>query len=1142
MSIYSRSGSIPLALLLLPLCASLCLPMGRSLGAQETGPGPQGARSEIREEIRTILTYPFSEPDPVPILVRDPRLYPYHAFEGYTDTPEARDWTVVTLENEYVQLFILPEAGGKVWGAVVKETGHEFIYRNEVLKFRNIALRGPWTSGGIEFNFGVIGHTPSTATPVDYRLLENDDGSVSCVVGAMDLPSRTQWRVEIRLPPDRAYFETRVLWYNPTSQEQPYYNWMTGAAFARDDLEMSMPGDAYLQHSGQVEPWPVDEEGRYLALYRNNRFGGHKSYHVVGELHDFFGGYYHDADFGFGHWAPYEDMPGQKLWLWALSREGGVWEELLTDTDGQYVEFQAGRLFVQYSPGAPVNPITQATFHPHTASGWSETWFPLEELGGLTEASREGAMRAGLEGNVLTVSVEAFGETRDTLTVWSGGEEVHAEALELGVLVPVTTRVEVDPKKVTRVELRGLGLSWSSDPGENRLSRPFRTDPEAWTRIPAADRAVFQAREEMRARRYRPAREAYAEALRTEPWHREALLGLAGLEYRAARYEEGLSLVRQVLQLDAYDPEANFLAGLLYRSLGMTADARDAMGWAARSPAYRVGAYLELAELMIRDSHWTEALRYAHLALDFDRRNPVAWRILAVGGRKTGDGALARNAREELSRIDPLHPFVSAEGSLEVGTPAPSRDLLPTLGGEFGEQTLLEMVAWYQRVGLQGDARALLRLAWEEHPPDLRISGGMDGPGRDAGRRFSGNPLLRAWRFFLESGEASSPSDVLRGGPAASGPASPASSPSASPAGSPPAGPVDSLLVGPEPGFSFPYRPESLPVLALARERGRSWVWTYLMALNLWALNRDLEAGSLMDSLGDRPDYGPFYASRAFLLQQSEARDPEGDLRRAVALAPENRILHVYLIRHLQDAGSWTGALDAVTDARNRFPEDFTLDLLRAKALIHLDSPLEAIAILARTKVLPSENGRESHQLWEQGHTLAALAAMEGQGSRPMAEANALLMAAMAWPEHLGQGRPYQPEERLPRFLLGLTETAMGNHEEAREAFQAVVHSTPGLDPLLVSSRDTELARDSGERPPGNGLGRRLTGLDLLAPAALARLGRQAEFEALEGRWGQERSSLMGELRQSLPGRMIIRALKLASTGTYPEPDHGGGQ
>jgi hypothetical protein len=214
-----------------------------------------------------------------------------------------------------------------VWGARVKKSGHEFIYRNEVVKFRNIALRGPWTSGGIEFNFGVIGHTPSTATPVDYTLKHNADGSVSCIVGTMDLPSRTEWRVEIRLPADKASFQTNVVWHNPTPLEQPYYNWMTAAAFAKDDLELSIPGDAYLQHSGARESWPRDEQGRMLPVYRNHTFGGNKSFHVVGELQHFFGGYYHDAGYGFGHWARHEEMPGQKLWLWALSRNGGIWED-----------------------------------------------------------------------------------------------------------------------------------------------------------------------------------------------------------------------------------------------------------------------------------------------------------------------------------------------------------------------------------------------------------------------------------------------------------------------------------------------------------------------------------------------------------------------------------------------------------------------------------------------------------------------------------------------------------------------------------------------------------------------------------------------------------------------------------------------
>ena len=57
------------------------------------------------------------------------------------------------MENEHIEVYVLPEVGGKIWGAIDKSNGEEFIYRNEVMKFRNISLRGPWTSGGIEFNF-----------------------------------------------------------------------------------------------------------------------------------------------------------------------------------------------------------------------------------------------------------------------------------------------------------------------------------------------------------------------------------------------------------------------------------------------------------------------------------------------------------------------------------------------------------------------------------------------------------------------------------------------------------------------------------------------------------------------------------------------------------------------------------------------------------------------------------------------------------------------------------------------------------------------------------------------------------------------------------------------------------------------------
>ena len=164
-------------------------------------------KATIREEYMSMKTYMFSDPDPVPEIGR---IYPYFRFDGYTGKSIQKLWKMVILENDYIKVFVCPDIGGKVWGAIEKSTGREFLYFNHVVKFRDVAMRGPWTSGGLEYNFGDIGHISTCATPVDYAIQENSDGSVSCTVGAIDLPSRTKWNVEISLQKDKAYFETKA--------------------------------------------------------------------------------------------------------------------------------------------------------------------------------------------------------------------------------------------------------------------------------------------------------------------------------------------------------------------------------------------------------------------------------------------------------------------------------------------------------------------------------------------------------------------------------------------------------------------------------------------------------------------------------------------------------------------------------------------------------------------------------------------------------------------------------------------------------------------------------------------------------------------------------------------------------------------
>ena len=132
--------------------------------------------ASVKEMNVEIMTYNFSDPDPLPMLVAQPELYPYNKFSTYTNIPSNKNWKVIILENNYLKVEILPEVGGKIWGITEKKSGYDIIYKNETLKFRNIATRGPWASGGIEFNFGFFGHTPYAATPVSYHTETTEDG------------------------------------------------------------------------------------------------------------------------------------------------------------------------------------------------------------------------------------------------------------------------------------------------------------------------------------------------------------------------------------------------------------------------------------------------------------------------------------------------------------------------------------------------------------------------------------------------------------------------------------------------------------------------------------------------------------------------------------------------------------------------------------------------------------------------------------------------------------------------------------------------------------------------------------------------------------------------------------------------------
>lgn len=869
-----------------------------------------GQKASITIETRDILTYPYSDPNPVPILTeRRDEIFPYHSFNGYSLKGQMEKWKVVKLENDYIEVWVLPTDGGKVWGAIEKATGKEFIYRNEVMKYRNISMRGPWTSGGIELNFGYIGHNPSTCVPVDYKTVENPDGSVSCFVGSLDLPSRTKWCVEIRVPKDRAYFETRTFWNNPTPLNQSYYNWMTGAAKVTDDLEFFYPGNQEIGHGGEHGLWPVNEDGRNVALYKNNNFESSKSYHVVGEFNDFMGGYYHNSDFGYGHWALYEEMPGHKLWLWSLARDGGIWEDLLTDTDGQYMEFQAGRLHNQYGGSSNKTPISQIPFTPGLTDTWREIWFPVKEIGGISDVSPMGALYAKAEEDKLNFGINSFSFAQAAVTIKSGGKELFREERKFKPMDVFKSSIPLAAGSDYEITVEGMDLKYNPAK-RNYLSRPFISKMPTDKVTPSS---VYQEGMELKENRnYRGAKELLLKCLQMDPLYTDAMAALAEVYYRSCLYDSSLYYSNRALQMDTYHPSANYFAGLAYKAKENLIDAVESLGWAARSIGLRSAAYSQMAgiEMQLGDRPLTE--HYAKLSLDFERNNFNALEILAVMYRKSGETALADECLKTISSVDPLSHFADFERLLLHPSAENESLFRSTITNEMPYQTFLELAMIYFDLGLKEDALLVLDKAPSQ-------------------------PLITIWKAYLKNDPA-----MLTEVAAAS------------------------------PAFVFPYRTETVSALTWALSKNNNWKFKYYLALNYAAIQRDSESMDLLRSCAQEPDYAPFYLTRASLLRPKDDNQVLADLQSAQRLTPDDWRTAVRLMDYYEGHNDNKTALAIATTTFKKYRENSTVAIRYAQTLINNGQYAASTKTLESLNILPNEGARQGKEVFEQSCLLLA--------------------------------------------------------------------------------------------------------------------------------------------------------------------------
>ncbi|HEV7330819.1 MAG TPA: DUF5107 domain-containing protein [Flavisolibacter sp.] len=947
-------------------------------------------KASVKESKQVIKTYPFSDPNPVPPMVvnhKIARFYPYFMFDGYTTRSTDTAWNVVELENDYIKVKILPDVGGKVYGAIEKSTGKEFVYLNKVLKFRSIGIRGPWTSGGIEHNFGLdIGHAPWTSAPVDYAIIKEPDGGTSCVVGGLDLASRTQWRVKIHLPHDKAYFETSAMLYNPTPLHHSYLSWENAAYKTANDLRFYFPGTHHIGHDGSAGLWPIDEKGRDLSWYKNNNFGESKSYHVVGSARNWFGGYYHDEDFGFGHWAPYTDAAGKKLWIWALSRSGEIWKDLLTDTDPHYIEAQSGVKFNQADIISGYHsPYKQLFLRPGYSETKSEFWFPVKGTNGMTDAGRAGTLSVLPEKDKLTIKVQALEALSDSIWVRSNGRLLFADRLNLQPMELYSKEVAASAgnKDALEVIVGNKKLYYHSGGKEDIIDRPTLYPASTTSSDPY--RLFLLAEDQYSMRKYDDAFQNYTACLKQDPTHIPALTRVAELHFRRLEYDNAISSVKTALAINTYDPAANFLYGTILRSRGELVKAAEAFSVAVRSLEFRSAAYAELAGINLQQGAFDEALEQATRSLQYNAYNFAAmqWKISAH--RKRNEAEEALRASKQLLEMDPLNHYARFETYLVGKKEKDLQTFRKAITNEFPQETYMELAMDYVRNGMNDEAIQLLQ-------------------------QVEGHALASYWLSYLlkeispeRSRQALNKATSL------------------------------------SPTFVFPFREESIPVLEWAMQQNESWKNQYYLGLIYWHKGRTDKTSDYFLRIGDASDYAPFYIARALLHEKKTPENSAADLKKALQLDPnEWRTWHYYQ-QYLIKKNLFKELQTLSANAYSRFPQNPVIAMNYAKALTLTGQFEKASNVLQKLQVLPQENAQEGHELYEEVLLGQALAHIKKGKYK---EAVRLIDESRKWPENLGAGAPYEPDTRLQDYLAAHSYIKMNRKAEAEKLYDSIAKYT----------------------------------------------------------------------------------------------------
>ncbi len=314
---------------------------------------------------------------------------PYLMQDGYTRKRSLRSHPAAVLQNEHLRATVLPALGGRLWSLVHRPTGEELLFANPMFQPANLALRGAWVAGGVEWNIGTIGHSPLSCEPMHAVAVRGEDGTPVLRLYEFERLRRVVYQVDLHLPADSEVLFAHVRITNPNEYGVPMYWWSNIAVPQAGDTRVLAPADLAWSYSydnvlrrERVAPaaaaarcrecdGPGGDGPSRLRDDGASRLGGDRAAGTPGDI-SYPARFADSADFFFDLAAaarPFiaavngsgtgmfhtstQELVGRKLFRWGTGSGGRRWQRWLTGSPegaagGGYAEIQAGLARTQF--------------------------------------------------------------------------------------------------------------------------------------------------------------------------------------------------------------------------------------------------------------------------------------------------------------------------------------------------------------------------------------------------------------------------------------------------------------------------------------------------------------------------------------------------------------------------------------------------------------------------------------------------------------------------------------------------------------------------------------------------------------------------------------------------------------------------